>query len=163
MAATWKRWWVGDSPRHTLLRCLIWAALAYVVFGGLARPMRVRGRSMEPTVHDGSLRFAHMWRYVRRDPARAQIVVIAMPGGRTFYCKRVLGLPGEKIAFQNGALLVNDQAVPETYLADAGSWTVPPVLLGAREFYVVGDNRTLSMAEQVAGVVARRHIVGGLW
>ena len=65
--------------------------------------------------------------------------------------------------FQNGALLINGRAVPEIYLADAGTWTVPPVTLGAREFYVVGDNRTLSMAEQVAGVVARHHIVGGLW
>ena len=163
MAAIWQRWWVGTSPRRTLGRCLLWAALTYVLFGGLARPMLVRGRSMEPTVRDGSLRFAHMWRYAWRDPARGQVVVIAMPGGRTFYCKRVLGLPGEDVAFQNGALLINGRAVPESYLADAGTWTVPPVTLGEHEFYVVGDNRTLSMAEQVAGVVARHHIVGGLW
>lgn len=154
---------VGTSPRRTLLRCLLWIALTYVLFGGLARPMLVRGRSMEPTVQDGSLRFAHMWRYAGRDPARGQIVVITMPGGRSFYCKRVLGLPGEEVAFQQGVLLINGAAVPEPYLLDAGTWTVPPVTLGGREFYVVGDNRTLSMADQVAGVVARRHIVGGMW
>lgn len=163
MASLWQRWLVGAAPARTLLRCLLWAALAYVVFGGLARPMLVRGRSMEPTIHDGTLRFAHMWRYLLRDPERGQVVVIAMPGGRSFYCKRVLGLPGETVAFYRGALLVNGQVWPEAYLADGGSWTVPEVTLGEREFYVVGDNRSLSMAEQVAGVVARRYIVGGLW
>lgn len=163
MSVSWQRWLVGASPRKTILRCICWAALTYTLFGILARPMVVRGRSMEPTIRDGSLRFAHMWRHARRDPARGQVVIIAMPGGRSFYCKRVLGLPGEEVAFQQGVLRINGHAEPEPYLTEAGAWTVPPVTLGDREFYVAGDNRALSMAEQVAGVVARRNIVGGLW
>ena len=163
MHAGWKRLLYGRSLRRTLIRSAFWAAGLYLVLGGLARPMLVRGRSMEPTVRDGRLRFAHMWRYAFRPPERGDIVVITMPGGRTFYCKRIVGLPGERVAFADGALLVNGEARAEPYLRDHGGWTVPPVDLVAGTYYVVGDNRSMPMSEQVAGVVARRHIAGGLW
>ena len=125
--------------------------------------MFVRGISMDPTIRDGQLRFARMWRYAFRTPARGEVVVIAMPGGRTFYCKRIIGLPGERIAFLGGELLVNGEAQPEPYLKEHGEWTVDPVELGPNEYYVVGDNRSMPMSDQVAGVVERRHIAGGLW
>lgn len=153
----------GASPRRTLLRAVIWAVLVYALAQGPFRPMRVRGISMEPTIHDGSWRFANLWRYRRQSPKRGEVVVIAMPGAKAFYCKRVIGLPGEQIAFVQGHLLVNGFNQPEPYLTEAFDWNVAPVDLGADEFYVVGDNRTLPLSAQVAGIVDRKRISGGLW
>lgn len=147
----------------TLIRCLLWAVLTYVIAGGFARPMRVRGISMEPTLHDGSLRFTHMWALKYRAPRRGEMVAIAMPGPRSFYAKRIVGLPGERIAFLGGDLLINGEAYPEPYLTDKGDWTVDPVVVPPGEYYVVGDNRTRPMAEQVAGLVEQRFITGVIW
>lgn len=163
MNGGWSRLLVGAYPRRTLVRAVVLGLLTLTAGLGPARPMRVRGRSMEPTVRDGSWRLANLWRYNHRRPARGDIVVIAMPGGRAFYCKRVVGLPGERIAFQAGGLYVNGTRVPEPYLASAGDWSVPQYLVGPDEYYVVGDNRQLPMSDQVAGVVQRRYLAGGLW
>jgi hypothetical protein len=62
-----------------------------------------------------------------------------------------------------GHLLVNGFNQPEPYLTETFDWNVPPVDLGADEFYVVGDNRTLPLSAQVAGIVERKRISGGLW
>lgn len=159
----WSVLFFGRHPRRTLLRALLLALLTLAAGLGPARPMRVRGHSMEPTIRDGGWRVANLWRYANREPRRGDVVVIALPGGRAYYCKRVVGLPGERVAFQDGALYVNDDRVPEPYIAATGRWSVAPYGLGPDEYYVVGDNRNLSMSDQVAGVVKRKFIAGGIW
>ena len=158
-----KRICLGRSPRKTLMRAAGWAVLVYVLGQGPFRPMRVRGISMEPTVQDGSWRFANLWRYRRQPPERGHIVVIALPGAQAYYCKRVIGRPGEQIAFVQGQLLVNGFVHEEPYLATPCAWNVTPQELGPDEYYVVGDNRSLPMSDQVAGVVKRTRIAGRLW
>ncbi len=154
---------LGASPGRTPLRAALWAILLYVVGSQWARPVRVRGISMEPVLRDGSFRLATMRRYHVQPPTRGAIVLIAMPGGRTFYTKRVVGLPGETVAFDQGTLHINGQIQAEPYLHSPGTWTLAPVVLGARDYFVVGDNRSMPIDEHVVGVVNRKNIVGGLW
>ncbi len=135
----------------------------YAVLSQWARPVRVRGISMEPTIRDGTIRLARLRLFRHHPPTRGTVVVIALPGGQTFYAKRVVGLPGETVAFRYGRLMINGKSIEEPYLADPGTWNAPDVPLGDNEFFVVGDNRHMPMAEHVAGVVNIRHIKGGLW
>lgn len=163
MAIAWRRWIAGTSITRTLIRATILGLMLYTVLSQWARPLIVRGISMEPTIRDGTIRLARMQEFRHLPPPRGAIVVIALPGGKTFYAKRVVGLPGEAVAFVHGSLMVNGRPIEEPYLANPGTWDAPQVQLGDNEYYVVGDNRSMPIDEQVAGVVNIRHIKGGLW
>ncbi len=140
-------------------------ALALAVFlGVLARPVIVRGHSMAPTLRDGSWRIAtRWWCDAQRRPGRGDVVVIRRVGGRMYYLKRVLGLPGETVHFESGRLWINGHPIPEAYRSIPSDWTLAPVRLGPEEFFVAGDNRGMPAAEHAAGRVERRFLAGKIW
>ncbi len=90
------------------------------------------------------------------------MVIIRRAGGRAFYLKRILALPTETIAFDNGELLVNGKRVEEPYRSKSSDWTMHPIQLGPDEYFVAGDNRSMPMADHAAGVVHRRSLAGAL-
>lgn len=155
-------WLVGRRPRRTLVRATVLALATYVLFGHIWRPMLVRGISMEPTLHDGAIRLATLVRYRHRSPERGDIVIIAMAGGRSYYLKRVLALPGETIAFQDGLRLLDGSPAVEAYLREAGHWNMGPVHLDPGQYFVGGDNRSVPFEQHLAGSVNRSDIRGGL-
>lgn len=163
MPFSFQRLLIGASPRRTLVRAVLLGGLAWGVFGHVARPMLVRGASMEPAVRDGGLRFANLLRFRYRPPQRGEVVAIALPGGQAFYAKRILALPGETVGLHAGRLRVDGVWRPEPYVRLAGAWHVPEIRLGADEYFVAGDNRSQPFEEQVAGVVQRRRLAGVLW
>ncbi len=71
--------------------------------------------------------------------------------------KRIVGLPGETIAFENGHLLVNGEEIDEPYMkSHRPAPELDPVKLGPNEYYVIGDNRMNSER----GRIDRDRIVG---
>lgn len=158
------RWLVGESPAKTLRRGFLLAALTLLLFGVILRPVVVRGRSMEPTLRDGTWWVAtRWWMDAQRKPDRFDLVVIRRAGGRVFYLKRVLALPGETVSFYAGRLRINDRPVEEPHATTGSDWTMDPVSLGPDEFFVAGDNRAMPMMDHAAGRVARRTLAGALW
>ena len=140
------------------------AAFALAMFGLLLRPVVVRGRSMEPTLHNGAWRIAaRWWLESQRQPGRGDVVIIRRVGNKVFYLKRILGLPGERIQFNAGQLLVNDQPIDESYRSGHSDWSMPAIRLGPDEYFVAGDNRSMPLADHTAGKVERRHLSGKLW
>lgn len=54
--------------------------------------------------------FSENWLVKFRDPQRGEVVVFKYPRDMsTFFIKRIVGLPGDKIYYENGTLFVNDQ------------------------------------------------------
>lgn len=118
---------------------------------------------MEPTIRNGSAGLATRWWIdAQRNPERGDIVLIRRPGNQGFYLKRVLGLPGETLAFKDGVLFINGQMESEPWVRTRSDWTLPPVRLGPDEFFVAGDNRAVAIYEQTAGVVHRSRLGGRL-
>ena len=74
--------------------------------------------------------------------------------------KRIIGLPGETVAFVNGAALINGKVLDEPYEKYDCDWNLPPVKLGPNQYFVVGDNRSMPAEYHVKGKVERDHIVG---
>lgn len=72
--------------------------------------VQVDGHSMDPTLADGDRLF--VWRIAKID--RFDIVV-AKEGDKNIV-KRVIGMPGDAITYENDILSVNGQVVDETYL-----------------------------------------------
>jgi len=153
---------VGRNPKRTMIRAAFLAIASLIIFGWLARPVRVQGISMEPTVHNGSIHFLNLTAYWWRDPQRQDMVAVAMPGGRSFYMKRVLGLPGETISFLQGALHINGVQLAEPYLNSQGNWELEPLIIPDRYYFVAGDNRNTPFSGHTLGLVERRFISGVL-
>lgn len=152
---------LGHRPAETLRRLVLLVIATVVLFGGLFRVVLVRGRSMEPTLNNGEWHLATRWWFdAQRRPSRGDIVVIHRPGGRMFYVKRILGLPGETVEFKNGILLIDGQAVPEPWRSELSDWTMPAIQLGPAEYFVAGDNRAMPMIDHLLGRVSRERLSG---
>jgi signal peptidase I len=85
-----------------------------------------------------------------------------MAGWRVVYVKRIVGLPGERLGFRDGILFVNGHAVEEPYVQQRANWNMNETTLSPGEFFVVGDNRGMRMAEHEFGRVRRERIAGPL-
>jgi signal peptidase I len=152
----------GRGPRRALLRAALWAVLLYVLFRHVLLVVRVDGRSMEPTFHDRSTHVAFLLRYARGEPRRGDVVVIEAGGRREMLLKRVLAVPGDRIAFRQGVLHLDGRPQAEPYVTMPSDWTTSEYRLAPGEYYVAGDNRGMPIEEHDTGIAERGRIVGGL-
>jgi len=162
MVPQWTVWIWGRRPLVTLLRAVMLGLMFYALGRFVCQPVHVAGRSMEPTIHDGSWRLGNLLKFHNRNPQRGEVVMITMAGWHAFYLKRILGLPGETIAFQKGMLLVNGRVVAEPYRKTFSAWTMAPICIPPDEYYVAGDNRVMPQSAHMAGLTRRGDIAGGL-
>ena len=152
---------MGKSPRRTLWRVGILVLVSYLLFGFVLLPIRVVGISMEPTYRDGSINLVNTLRFRFRQPRRGDVVAIKLAGKRVMLLKRVVGLPGERLAFRKGILTINGQPFPEPCLKRRRRWNIPEVKIGPDEFFVVGDNRLIPPRVHYHGRVKSYRIIGG--
>ena len=131
----------GRHPRRTAVRVLVIIVGAYIVFGYVLLPIRGVGISMEPTIVQGDLIFVNQVAYRFRAPARGDIVAVRIAGRSVVYVKRLLALPGDRVAFVDGVLWRNGDPVDEPYVSRRAGWQLDEVTLGADDYFVVGDNR----------------------
>jgi signal peptidase I len=150
----------GSNPRHTLIRIGVLIVGAYVVFGHLLLPVRGVGISMQPTIEQGDLMFVDRVSYRLREPERGEIVAVRVAGRSVVYVKRLLGLPGDRIAFVDGMLWRNGELVDEPYVRHRSDWRLEEVVLGTDDFFVVGDNRGMPMAQHELGTSTRDRLIG---
>jgi signal peptidase I len=151
---------IGRNPKVTLARAVVLAILCFVVFKFVLLHIRVEGISMLPTYQDGSAHFVNRLAYLWHEPRRGDVVSIRLAGVHLMYLKRIIGLPGETVAFVNGQVLINDQVLDEPYEKLSCDWNLPPEKLGPDEYFVVGDNRTMPPENHTFGKVERDRIVG---
>ncbi len=122
----------------------------------------VRGASMEPSLRDGDLLLV---RKPRRAPRRGRIVIIEAPreNGPRWQVKRVVGLPGDRLAFEDGLLFINGQHHSEPYL---GGLPAYPGLdkanfqVGDGRYFVLGDNRAHSEDSRSFGAIGANRVIG---
>ena len=124
---------------------------------------RVEGDSMLPSFFEGDYLLAHCDSALKRPPVRGDVVVALLENCGRSILKRVVGLPGEQIAFSEGMLLINGQKLEEPYLRG-----LPPYLglgnscftAGSDEYFVLGDNRARSTDSRHYGPVRPAQIEG---
>ena len=156
---------IGRNPRLTVARIVVLVVLVFLGREYVLLPIKVRGPSMLPTYSDGGINFVNRLAYLRSSPKRGDVVAIRTSGPSIMFMKRVIGLPGETVAFHDGKVLINGRILDEPYLnADAVcDWEQAPVKLGPDEFFVVGDNRTMPQIYHWYGVANRNRIVGKIF
>lgn len=144
----------------TLVRAAVLAAVCFAFFKFVLLPARVEGISMLPTCRNHSVAFVNRLAYLWHPPRRGDVVAVRLAGIHVMYLKRIIGLPGETVAFKKGRVLINGSPLDEPYEKLGCTWTLPPIHLGSNQFFVVGDNRSMPPGEHKFGAVKRRRIVG---
>ncbi len=137
----------------------------FVVRTFIAQPFLVSGASMEPTFSNGDYLLVDELTFRFREPARGEVVVFRYPGDdRSFYIKRIIGLPGERVMIRNGTVSVTkddaEVVLPEPYISQTLTSGDIDVMLGAHEYYVLGDNRGFSFDSRSWGPLGDDHVVG---
>lgn len=152
-----------NSPRVPILRSkalLFGLLLGCVAVLGIFRwfwiPVLIVGPSMLPTLESGEL----VW--MRKDlPAelrRFDVVVTRTRLG--LMTKRIVGLPGECLSMEKGALYVNGVELHEAHPLHKGSWSLQKGTLRPDHYLLIGDNRDLP--ERIVLIVDRSEILARL-
>jgi len=145
---------------------IIALAIALPLKWYVAQPYLVFGQSMDPTFEQNDYLIVNRLIYRNNNPARGDVIVFEYPNDRSQrFIKRIIGLPGESVEFNNGTPIITDKTgtrfrLNETYITHGDTTTLASIKLGADEYYVAGDNRPKSSDSRLWGTVSRNHIIG---
>lgn len=147
-----------------LLGTIIFVIAVTVLFDLAIPRSLVDGRSMNPTFEDGERLVISRMNYLFGEPSRGDIIVFNSMDERepdVMLIKRVIGLPGDTITFEDSNLYINGELQEEPYIKEiCRSCTDETIVLGEDEFFMMGDNRNRSRDSRSFGPVTRDHIVG---
>lgn len=156
----------------TLLYLLAVLCLTWVVIQFVGQRTEVEGASMEPTLYNGDNLIVDKITYRFRDPERFDIIVFPYQyKEKTYYIKRIIGLPGETVQIdENGNIYIDGELLKEGYgreviKPETVGLAKEPILLGEDEYFVMGDNRNNSSDSrtEAVGNIRRKDIIGRAW
>ena len=142
---------------------VIGVAIVLLSANFIAKPVVVRGSSMNPTLNNFDICISNRLSIVLGGTIdRFDIVVAQTEEGEIV--KRVVGIPGDVISYQGGVLTVNGTTVVEDYIIDDPSkhhsdMDFREIRLGADEYFLMGDNRTGSTDSRYFGPFHRSDII----
>lgn len=148
--------------------------LASFVTTYVAHQTTVEGESMEPTLTDGDSVIIQRLSYYFADPKRYDVVVFPVSyddgtAKKTYYIKRVIGLPGETVQIIDGSVYINNEKLDDDVygavaINEAGI-AENPLVLGENQYFVMGDNRNMSTDSRnsYVGLVNKNDIIGEAW
>lgn len=129
-------------------------------------PFLVNGSSMQPTYESSDYIIVDKVSYQMNEPQRGDVVVFDAPtnDGR-FFIKRVIGLPGERVLVNAEQVTIFNDAHPEGFLLNEPyiffqSDRVADKTLASDEYFVMGDNRKVSLDSRMWGALKKDAIVG---
>lgn len=154
-----------------LLKLIVIAVtIALVIRTFLFSPIIVDGPSMQPTLENRDQMIVNKFIYRVQEPKRFDIIVFHASAKKDFI-KRVIGLPGEHVAVEDGLLYINDKLVEEPFLdQDNNNFYQSPFRLEELpgsfskipddHVLVLGDNRNNSTDSRSFGLIEMDEIVG---
>lgn len=169
-----------QNKKRSFARELLSTFLTIIVFTGIFliiqryffAPVDVEGDSMEPTLsHEDRLILNKFGEIERFD-----VVVFPAPDDpEKQYIKRVIGLPGDELYYQEGTLYIDGQPIEEPYVElpdedvdmynySTGDFSLQ-TLYGVEEvpeghYFLLGDNRVNSKDSRSFGFVEEESIIG---
>ena len=160
---------MADTPaprRRRAGRIVYWVLFAVAVAGIIASFawIRLAGRgftnsstSMENTVRPGSTMLVEKGQGVRR----GDVIALSRPGGS--FIRRVIGLPGDRVACCiAGHVTVDGKPLEESYVypGDQPSAVTFSVTLQPGQLWVLGDHRSIAIDSRIWGPVPVSDVIG---
>ena len=121
----------------------------------LFTPIRVVGPSMEPTLKSGDVMILNKVAKINR----FDIVVISSKKSPEILIKRVIGLPGETLEIKDGNIYINGKVLKENFGKGTTS-NYNYVEIPKDEYFVLGDNRSISADSRLFGTFNIKDIKG---
>ena len=175
--------------------------IVFLLRGFLVEPFRIPSGSMIPTLYIGDFILVNKFAYGIRmpvfnkkmieieDPKRGDIVVFRYPRDPSIdYIKRVIGLPGDHVAYYNKVLYVNGKPIKRKFVSKYGGpgeqnpanqyvedldgvqhdmLLIPDrpgldaeYIVPENHYFMIGDNRDNSNDSRYWGVVPDKYLVG---
>ena len=161
---------------------LVRAVVLYFIIAALIGRFEIHQISMEPTFHEGQRVVISQWDRLlasfRTGVAQAageSTTVAAFERGQVVVLypnaahegipllKRVIGLPGDTLTLANDQVAVNGVTLDEPYVHGAPTGCAQycaTLTLGPGQYFVMGDNRTLSYDSRYFGPIREEDIIG---
>lgn len=169
-----------DKPGWIIDFCRSFFPVIFVVLilrSFIAEPFRIPSESMLPTLIKGDFILVNKFTYGLRDPvfhhrffgskepARGDVVVFRWPGDPSQdYIKRIVGVPGDKLAYRDKTLYVNGEAAKleaDGVYASAGDVSSPAVRYRMVEHLGDVNHHILVDPNRMADGLCGPTIVGG--
>ena len=147
---------------------IVAVATVFLIRTFLMQPFLVSGASMEPSFSSGNYLIIDELTYRFREPRRGEVVVFrSLQNSSTYYIKRIVGLPGDKVVISGGAVTLYNKEKPnglrlnESYLPPglktSGNFAVE---VRSGEYFLLGDNRNYSYDSRQWGKLPQKNIIG---
>ena len=165
----------------------------------LAEPYQIPSESMVPTLEVGDFILVNKYAYGLRlpvfgtkvwdigSPRRGDVMVFVPPHDSRYFIKRVVGIPGDRVRYDNKVLYVNGQRLKYELIGEVTGRGYPPSMRDYREsvdgrshliyktarfeptqeweippdrYLMLGDNRDMSQDSRYWGLASEENIVG---
>ena len=177
-----------SSIVREFLEAIVLALVVFLVIQTSIQNFKVEGSSMHPTLEGGQYLLVNKLVYLRIDeerlsrmvpfwpassaeqsfavhpPQRGEVIVFHFPRDPSRdFVKRVIGVPGDYVEIRNGTVLVNGEALEESYLTTRDNSNMNRLYIGEGEYFVLGDNRRGSNDSRSWGTVPEANVLGKVW
>ncbi len=153
--------------REIALYVALFTFCIYILPTYLLQKTFVDGPSMENSLYNGDTLLVDKVTYHFTSPKRFDVIVFYPQNNHDseYYVKRIIGLPGETVQIVGSTIYINNEPLEEFYGKDAISYAglaSDPIVLGEEEYFVLGDNRTVSLDSRYVevGKVTKESIAG---
>ncbi len=145
------------------------AVVSAIIIMQFVMPTNVYGGSMEPTfLHNDYLLVSRQAYAGNRMPQRGDVIVFESElkdeeGNNKVLIKRIIGLPGDRIAVNSGRVYINGELIEENYIKDDyTTGKVMPMEVNEDSYFCMGDNRIRSRDSRdvSVGTVKKEKILG---
>lgn len=162
----------ASSVLSWIITVAIAVTVALVVRAFVFQMFWIPSESMSPTLEKGDRVIVTKLGDVT-NPARGDIVVFSRPAalasGEEHLIKRVIGLPGDRVAFVDGQVFIDGAPLSEPYLPEGtqtldlsspGCTLEVPCVIGPDQLWMMGDNRDESADSRRFGPIEESTVVG---
>ena len=133
----------------------------------IAQPFIVSGASMVPNFASSDYLIVDEISYRFHEPQRGDVIIFHPPVDmRTYYIKRIIGMPGDNVSVNNGVVTITNTQHPkgivldEKYISKDTLTENKNVTVSQGQYFVMGDNRPESYDSRGWGLLPKENITG---
>lgn len=157
-----------DLIKLVVLAFIIVWPIHYFIF----QPFYVVGPSMEPNFYNQEYLIIEKISYRFNDPQRGEVIIFrSLANHKDYLIKRIIALPLERVVIKGGIIYIYNDLFPQGLTLNEEKYLFPgtttpgdiDVELLSDQYYVLGDNRNMSLDSRVFGPIKQEDITGRAW